>query len=89
MFRCSVRQEKASEMDSKIKKTDFKCSKNWLEHFKKIHFIGEKIVREFAAVHVNVVNEWLTNVWSNIQRNFACNDTFNSNKTSLFLHFHS
>lgn len=81
----SVLQEKASEMGSKIKKTEFKCSRSWIERFKKRHNISSgKIVGESAGVDSNVVNDWLNNVWPTIRDKYEYKDIFNADETGLF-----
>ncbi|XP_063918645.1 tigger transposable element-derived protein 4-like [Zophobas morio] len=80
-----ILQEKANEMGSKIENKDFKCSKSWIERFKRRHNIRTgKIVGESAAVDLNVVNDWLTNVWPHIRKNYDSEDIFNADETGLF-----
>ena len=81
----SVLQEKANELGCKIEKTDFKCSRSWVERFKKRHNIrGAKIVGESAGVNMNVVSDWLNNVWPSMRDNYDYKDIFNADETGLF-----
>lgn len=81
----SVLQEKASEMGSKIENKEFVCSRSWVERFKKRHNISSgKIVGESADVNMNVVNDWLNNVWPTIRDGYEYKDIFNADETGLF-----
>lgn len=51
---------------------------------KRYKIAGGKIVGESAAEDTNVVNDWLTNVWHNIQEHYEYKDIFNADKTGLF-----
>lgn len=59
-------------MDSKIEKTEFKCSRNWIDRFKS------------AGVDLNVVNDWLNNVWPTTRDNYEYKDIFNADEACLF-----
>lgn len=81
----NVLQEKASELGSKIEKTEFKCSRSWIGRFKKRHNIASgKIVGEAAGVDMNIVDDWLSNVWPTIRDNYEYKDIFNADETGLF-----
>lgn len=80
-----VLQEKANTIGRQIENSNFACSKSWIERFKKRHSIAAgKIVGESASVNMNTVNEWLTDVWPNIQQGYQAENIFNADETGLF-----
>lgn len=72
-------------MGSKIENTEFVCSRSWVERFKKRHNISSgKIVGESAGVNMNVVDDWLNNVWPTIRDSYEYKDIYNADETGLF-----
>lgn len=81
----AVLQSKAEDLGTKIEGDNFKCSRSWIERFKKRHDINAgKIVGEAASVNMETVHDWLENKWPNIRENYEDNNIFNADETGLF-----
>lgn len=62
-----------------------KCTKSWVDRFKRRYNITSgKIHGEAASVSTKVTQDWLTTVWPALRRRYEDRNIFNGDETGLF-----
>lgn len=77
--------EKALEFANHFGQVDFQANSGWLDKFKKLHCIKEKVVSgEGGSVSDEDYDIWKNTVLKKILEEFSPDNIFNMDKTGLF-----
>lgn len=78
-------QAKANEFAEKFEEKGFVCSNGWLDRWKKRNNISYgKIVGEAASVCATDVENWKSQVWADLIKEYEEKDIFNADEAGLF-----